>query len=56
VDGLGLERAQMAQLVAACLVEALGGGHHIPVKLVEMTIFICITQYETRLSLRCQSP
>ena len=30
VDGLGLQRAQMAQLVAARLVELLGGGHRIP--------------------------
>ena len=54
VDGLGLQRAQMAQLVAACLVELLGGGHRILVKLVEMTRFICITRYETSAGLRCQ--
>ena len=55
VDGLGLQRAQMAQLVAACLVELLGGGHRFPVKLVEITRFICITRYGTRPGLQCQS-
>src|SRR5262249_4774263 len=54
VDGLGLQRAQMTQLVPACLVEFLGGGHHNLVKLVEMTKIICITWYETSRDVRCQ--
>ncbi len=42
VDGLGLQRAQVAQLVAA-RIELLGRGHHFLVKLVQITRFICIT-------------
>ena len=48
VDGLGLERAQMAQLVlAGGRLAYRGSGHGFPVKLVRFTRLRCITRYIT---------
>ena len=55
VDGLGLERPQVAELVASRgLPRLLCGRHRFLVKLVDLTRFTSIVVYKTSSGLRCQ--